>query len=199
MKRFAVILGSLVVGIVGTAAAIFFGLGYYLSPQSQLVKADAIVAISGGDTDARTDEAVKLYHDGWSQHIIFSGAALDPNSPSNAQAMATRARHQGVPNSAIALDEAATNTRENAADVAQIVQTHSYQSIILVTSPYHQRRADIVFEQALGKGVAIINHSTVDQAWRRSHWWATSYSRSLTLSELQKVIYELLNNPANSQ
>lgn len=40
-------------------------------------RVDAIVAVSGGDTDARTDEAVKLYKNGWSNLLIFSGAAAD--------------------------------------------------------------------------------------------------------------------------
>ncbi len=194
MKRFAIGVVGLLVGMVATVAVIFFGLGFYLSPQDKLTKVDAIVAISGGDTDARTDEAVRLYQDDWSRAIIFSGAALDPNGPSNARAMATRARSQGVPAATITLDEASTNTRENAADVAAIVRQRGYHSLILVTSPYHQRRAYTVFRRELGPGVTIINHSTVDQNWRRSHWWATGYSRSLTLAELQKVLYELLND-----
>jgi uncharacterized SAM-binding protein YcdF (DUF218 family) len=199
MKKFAIGVVALIIGAAVAAAVVFFGLGYYLSPQGTLAKADAIVAISGGDTDARTDEAVRLYRAGWSHHLIFSGAALDPNSPSNAQVMATRATHQGIPASAITLDEAATDTRENAADVAAIARKQGYTSLILVTSPYHQRRADIVFRRALGSGITIINHSTVDQTWRRSHWWATAYSRNLTLSELQKVIYELLNDPTRTK
>lgn len=191
MKRFAVVMlvVILILGALGTAA--FFGLGFYLSPQSPLAKADAIVAISGGETDARTAEAAKLYHDGYAPHIIFSGAAADPNSPSNAAAMAAIAESDGVPKSAISLDEAADNTHENAIDVAAIVRKNAYHSIILVTSPYHQRRAEIAFHRAMGSGVSIINHSSYDQNWRRSDWWATSYSRSLTLSELQKVLYEL--------
>ena len=39
--------------------------------------ADAIVAISGGDTSARTSEAIKLYKNGWGNILIFSGAAAD--------------------------------------------------------------------------------------------------------------------------
>jgi uncharacterized SAM-binding protein YcdF (DUF218 family) len=198
MKRFAIVVVSLLVGAALAVLAVFFGLGFYLSPQSELTKADAIVAISGGDTAARTDEAVRLYKDGWSRHLIFSGAALDPNSPSNAEAMASRAARQGVPRSAMTLDEASTNTRENALDVAAIAHRQGYRSVILVTSPYHQRRASVVFERELGPEVAIINHSTVDKDWRRSHWWATSYSRSLTLSELQKVLYELINDPGQT-
>jgi uncharacterized SAM-binding protein YcdF (DUF218 family) len=191
MKRFMVVLGVMVIILGGLAAAFFFGVGYYLSPQSTLTKADAIVAISGGETDTRTAEAVLLYQDGWAPTIIFSGAAADPNGPSNARAMATAAERAGVPASAILLDETAANTRQNAADVSSIVGQHNYHSIILVTSPYHQRRASIAFGRSLGPGTTIINHSSYDQNWRRSRWWATDYSRQLTLGELQKVAYEL--------
>jgi uncharacterized SAM-binding protein YcdF (DUF218 family) len=193
MKRFAVALVILLVVIGGLAATFFFGIGYYLSPQDSLQKVDAIVAISGGETDARTAEAVRLYKDGWSHQIIFSGAALDPNGPSNAQAMATEAIKAGVPMSAISLDELAANTRQNATNVAAIARKMNFQAIILVTSPYHQRRADLEFRHVLGPQFLIVNHSSVDDNWRRSHWWATPTSQALTFAELQKVVYELVN------
>jgi uncharacterized SAM-binding protein YcdF (DUF218 family) len=193
MKRFiAIVVGSAIVLLL-LAVVFFFGVGYYLSPQSKLVKADAIVAISGGETDARTQTAIQLYQEGYSSHLIFSGAASDPNGPSNAQAMADLAESGGVPPAAIQLDETSVNTGQNATNVAVIVRQSKYQSIILVTSPYHQRRADIAFQHALGSGFPIINHSSFDQAWRRSDWWATSYSRDLTYSELQKVAYQLVS------
>ncbi len=193
MKRFLVALVIIVGILAGGATAFFFGIGYYLSPQDDLTKVDAIVAISGGDTTARTAEAVRLHQNGWGANIIFSGAALDPASPSNALAMAHTAAAAGVPESAIELDEAATNTRGNATGVAEILQRHHYRSIILVTSPYHQRRANIAFRRVLGSDFVIINHSSFDAQWRRSHWWATARSRALTLAELQKVSYELLS------
>ena len=172
------------------AVAGFFGVGFWLSPQSKLQKADAIVAISGGDTAARTAEAVKLYQDGWSRHILFSGAALDPNSASNAAVMARLAEEQGVPKSAIQLEERSATTETNATNTAPIIQKDGYKTIILVTSPYHQRRASIAFHRAM-PDVAILNHSSIDLNWRRSHWWASGYSRQLTLSEFQKTVYEL--------
>jgi uncharacterized SAM-binding protein YcdF (DUF218 family) len=193
MKRFLVIVISFIGVLVILATAAFFSLGFYLSPQSTLQKSDAIVAISGGDTNARTREAVQLYNDGWANRIIFSGAALDPNGPSNARVMANAAELQGVPASVITLDETSTNTRENASNTATVLAAQADKSIILVTSPYHQRRAYIVFKRQLGTSVNILNHSSVDQGWRRSDWWATSESRSLTLSELQKVIYEIVS------
>lgn len=194
MKRFVVVLGVTLLSLSVLGVGGFFGIGYYLSPQDELAKVDAIVAVSGGETDARTDEAVRLYHDGWAPRIIFSGAALDPTGPSNARAMAKAARAAGVPADAILLDETSLNTRGNAANVATLVHEHNLTSIILVTSPYHQRRASIAFHRELGSQFSIINHSSFDQRWRRSHWWATDYSQQLTLSELEKVGYELITN-----
>src|SRR4051812_29824603 len=189
MKR-GVLITTIVLGSLAALLLIgFFGMGFWLSPQSRLHKADAIVAISGGDTGARTAEAVKLYQDGWAKHVIFSGAALDPNSASNAAVMARLAESQGVPKSAIQLEEQSTTTQTNATDTALIIQKDNYKSIILVTSPYHQRRASITFHRAM-PSVAILNHSSIDLNWRRSHWWASAYSRQLTLSEFQKTFYE---------
>ena len=192
MKRALMWFIGIVIIFGSLAAGAFFGVGFYLSPQSPLQKSDAIVAISGGDTDARTEEALKLYKDGWAPKIIFSGAALDPTSPSNAKVMAASAETKGVPKDAIILEEAAANTQENASDVAKIVQQNKFKQIILVTSPYHQRRASIVFRRALGDGITVLNHSSYDKNWRRSYWWGNSSSRSITLSELQKSIFETL-------
>lgn len=175
--------------LAGVGLAAFFGLGFYLSPQSSLEKTDAIVAISGGETGSRAAEAIRLYQEGWAPKLIFSGDALDPNSPSNAAAMRSIALSAGVPPAAIVLEEDSADTNQNAAGVAAITKANNYRSIILVTSPYHQRRASVTFRRALGPEVRIINHSTTDQAWRRSRWWDSPYSQALTLAELQKTLY----------
>ncbi len=191
MKLILIILATLIGAAAITATVIFFSLGFWLSPQSPLSKSDAIVAISGGETKSRTLEAVRLYKDGWAPKLVFSGAALDPNSVSNAKAMELIAQGEGVPAEDILLEENSENTDQNAHGVAKIVSDQNWHKVILVTSPYHQRRAYILFGRALGPSVNILNHSTTDQAWRRTHWWATDFSRSLTMSELQKTLFVL--------
>lgn len=193
MALFFLFAMALVLLVVG-----FLGLGFYLSPQDELIKADAIVAISGGETRSRALKAIHLYEEGWSPRIIFSGAALDQNSPSNAAAMRLIAVEEGVPANDILIEEESANTNQNAVGVAQIIQQNDYKKIILVTSPYHQRRASIAFEHALGSSVGVINHSTTDQNWRRSRWWDGEYSKALTLGEFQKTLYLLwLNTGTN--
>lgn len=151
--------------------------------------ADAIVAISGGDTDARAREAIKLYKAGWAPRLIFSGAALDRSGTSNAAAMRLQALRAGVDDTAITIDEASVDTTDNAKKIKQIIEPDGLQRIILVTSPYHQRRASIEFNRMLGPKVQVINHPTPDDKSWPANWWITPKGWWLTLSESVKVLY----------
>ncbi len=173
-------------------AVALFGIAIYLSPQSKLEHADAIAVISGGETDERISEGVNLYKENYSREIIFSGAAAE-GSVSNAAAMRNIAIKEGVRPSDILIDETSVDTEENAANVAKIVKANSINSIILVTSPYHQRRAYDAFRKELGKDFKIINHSAMDKEWRKADWWSNSQARFLTLGEIMKNFYLLFN------
>jgi uncharacterized SAM-binding protein YcdF (DUF218 family) len=152
--------------------------------------ADAIVAISGGDTPARAQEAIKLYKAGWAPKLVFSGAALDTTGPSNAAAMRKQAIASGVPQSAILVDESATDTAQNASRTLLLLQ--SAHRIILVTSPYHQHRASLEFGHIFGDNVDIVNHPTsTDRLWPES-WWLTSTGWWLAVSETVKTALVLL-------
>lgn len=150
--------------------------------------ADAIVAISGGNTNARTMHAVSLYSKGWSSNIIFSGAAADAHSPSNASVMRDQAQIAGVPPSVIVIEEKAKNTIENAELTSEIIINRDYKKIILVTSGYHQRRAYLEFSRALkNRGVEIINSPTEDTDWSNM-WWLRPRGWRLVISELVGII-----------
>lgn len=176
------------IGLIVVFVGVLIGIGFYLSPQNPLHKTDAIVVISGGETEARVAEASLLYREHYAPVVIFSGAAKS-GTVSNALAMSRIAARQGVPVSAEVLEEKSATTAANADEVAEIVKQAGYKSIILVTSPYHQRRASIEFHRALSKSVTIINHSATDSIWRKSSWWSNNKARSLTLSESWKVLF----------
>lgn len=148
---------------------------------------DAIVAVSGGDTNARTDEAIQLYKNNWSKTLIFSGAAEDKTGLSNAAAMEIRAEAQGVPASAIVLDESSETTKQNAEDSSAIFTDRNVKSIILVTSGYHQRRASLEFHK-LAPSVTILNHPVgTDQDWS-FWWWTNPRGWTLAVTELFKIV-----------
>ena len=177
---------------LGLVILIPLAISFYLSPQDKLGKVDAIVVISGGDTDSRVKEGIALYRDSWAPKIIFSGAAAS-GEVSNALAMARIAIRQGLPVDAILIEEEAKTTTENAINVAKLLKTNNYKSIILVTSPYHQRRAYSSFRTELGKDYLIINHSAKDEAWRKKNWWENANARFLTFGEVLKNFYGLFN------
>lgn len=158
------------------------------SQQDGCQKVDAIVAVSGGDTYARTQAAIDLYQAGWSSRLIFSGAAADKNGPSNAESMRAYALSRGVPSQAIITEEDSETTRENATRTDSLFKDNNINKIILVTSGYHQRRANIEFSKAVGSGVEIINSPVSrDNQWSQ-WWWLTPTGWWLAISELTKIV-----------
>ena len=187
MKRFLIGLITGVLLSIATGVASFLFLGSWLATEDALVKSDAIVAISG-DTGARTDTAVALWKDGWAPLIIFSGAAIDPESVSSAEIMRREAVRQGVPESATLIEPSSTTTDENATEVAKLLSDRRMSSAILVTSPWHQRRASMAFSRALApRGVALHNYPARDPQWNAFLWWQREPMRSQTLLELAKL------------
>jgi uncharacterized SAM-binding protein YcdF (DUF218 family) len=151
--------------------------------------AGAIVAVSGGDTDARTKKAVSLYKNGWAPLIIFSGAAEDKQGPSNAMAMRGAAIAAGVPDAAILIEEASENTSENAQKTRDLLLARNINDIILVTSGYHQRRASMEFASyTKGDNVTIRNAPTADRNWGW-WWWLTPTGWWLAVSEFVKIAW----------
>lgn len=150
-------------------------------------QADAIVVVSGGDTQARTEAGIKLYENGWADSIVFSGAALDKSGPSNAEAMKRQAENAGVPASAIFTDSNAANTQQNAENTGSIFKQHDFKNIILVTSGYHQRRASLEFNK-LGDGLTVRNYPVViDKDWNW-FWWLTPRGWWLAGGEVVKIV-----------
>ena len=184
----------IIAGVIVIAGII--AVGFYLSPQNELKPADAIVVISGGETDQRVKEGVELFHQGLAPTLIMSGAARD-SGISNAAAMQRSAVAQGVAEERILVEDKAQDTLGNAKYVRELLSDHDIKSIILVTSPYHQRRADLTFRRYLGKDFPIINHSAADSAWRKNGWWKDTWARHLTFQELGKIIYLILFFPAS--
>jgi uncharacterized SAM-binding protein YcdF (DUF218 family) len=183
MRRF--LLGFFVgmATIVGLLAAI----GHFLDLTDPLAKADAIIAISG-DTGARTDSAVALWKQGYAPVLIFSGGSSDPASVASAELMKRSAVAAGVPANAIVVEGSSATTEENARRVAEVMSQRGLRSAILVTSPYHQRRAAILFEREFDRAsLSFRNHPANDPDWDPTLWWTSEPSRSLTLVEIAKL------------
>ncbi len=189
-------------------ALIIFGIPSYLGPndisgcaepadEGKCQKADAIVAVSGGDTIARTNEAIGLYKSGWAPTLIFSGAAADTTGPSNARAMKRYAMENNIPEKDILIEEFSQTTAENAVNTSLFIRERNIERIILVTSAYHQRRANLEFHIRLGGEVAIVNHPVARDIQWDEWWWVRPSGWGLVLSELTKTGLFYINRGIN--
>ena len=189
------VIKGIVIVIVGFAF-LTWAIGAYLAPdnlakckdlmpsaEAGCGRADAIVAVSGGDTTARANEAIKLYKNGWAGILVFSGAAADKTGPSNAAVMKQQAIDAGIDPNVILIEETSETTTENAAETISLFKKHNITSAILVTSAYHERRALLEFDRrALGVDVRAHPVET-DKQWS-SVWWLTPSGWTLAIPEL---------------
>jgi len=157
------------------------------SSKSGCEPANAVVAVSGGDTSARAAEAIKLYQNGWADVLIFSGAAADKSGPSNAEVMRDQAIDAGVDPLKIIIEENSQTTTENASETTNIFEQHGIKSAIIGTSAYHERRATLEFERR-ATGVKLRSHPVATDKHWGPWWWLTPTGWSLAMPELVKSL-----------
>jgi uncharacterized SAM-binding protein YcdF (DUF218 family)/glycosyltransferase involved in cell wall biosynthesis len=125
-------------------------------------RADAIVVFAGGVGESgkagggaqeRLKQAVDLYRAGWAPYMVLSSGYV--YSFREAESMRALAIDQGVPAGNIVLEQRATNTYENVKFVDEILKDHRWTSILLVSSPYHMRRALGVWHR-VAPGTAVV-------------------------------------------
>ncbi len=147
-------------------------------------QADVVVVISGGDTAARTKHGVKLLQADIGQFaIIFSGDTRDKDSISNAEQMEQIALEMGVEPNKILLEKESKDTHQNAKEVAKIIEQQELESIILVTSGYHQKRAYQEFRAQLDDKIKIYNAPVAkDKDWSKT-WFLSKRGWELALQE----------------
>lgn len=156
-------------------------------PRSQPLRpADVIVVLGhpanadGSPSPAMQEQvalAATLYCAGLAPALLFTGGAVH-NEHVEAQVMAGLAVQEGVPAAAIATETQSRDTVENARYCRQIMQARGWRSAIVVTTPYHARRASRIFRLA-----GILNQTAFPQP---------SYQTASWPARLQALRYDLL-------
>lgn len=114
-------------------------------------KTDAIVVLTGGP--GRIDRALERLEAGDAKRLLISGVAREVKPRELA---ATYHRPMKLFDCCIALGFEAEDTRSNATEVATWVARRNYQSIRLITTDWHMRRAEYEIARAIGDRVTIL-------------------------------------------
>ncbi len=126
------------------------------------VPADCIVVFAGGVGESgkagggyqdRVKQAVDLYRAGYASHLIFSSGFVFAFQ--EAEVMRALAIDNGVPASAIELETSAANTYQNVVFSGRILESHGWRRVLLVSSPYHMRRALMTWHK-LAPDVSVV-------------------------------------------
>jgi uncharacterized SAM-binding protein YcdF (DUF218 family)/glycosyltransferase involved in cell wall biosynthesis len=152
-------------------------------------QADAIVVFAGGVGESgkagggyqeRVRRAVELYREGHARRLVFSsGYAF---AFAEAEVMRELATNLGVPDDAIVLETRAASTLDNVVFTSRILEGEGRRSALLVTSPYHSRRAVLTWRaQAPAIRVTPVPAS-------QSQFYA--HDRGASLEQIRGILHE---------
>lgn len=99
--------------------------------------------------EERVVAGVALWRQGVAPLVCLTGGQ-SPRARDNvpeAVAMASRARELGVPDAALRVESASRFTKENALRVAELLRADGVRRVVVVTQPFHLRRAVLWFRR----------------------------------------------------
>ncbi|MEZ4335870.1 MAG: YdcF family protein [Sandaracinaceae bacterium] len=140
-----------------------------------LMRAEAIVVLGNRpaeergriarELDRRMRRGVGLFDAHLAPRLVLVGA------PNEAPVMAARARELGVPDDALLVDATSRDTADNARTAVALLcrgRRDCHPRVIVVSSPYHLRRARMLFECAGARVQVAASPIPNDVAWQAS-------------------------------
>ena len=143
--------------------------------------ADVIIILSG-EID-RVEHGIRLYQQGYADKLFFTGRV--------AHFMGRQAVFSGVAEDHILIENKSHTTFGNAKNSLEIMQTQGFKSAIVVTSPYHTRRASIIFGQ-LFRGLDLTICSVPYDSSTSDNWWKDRYTATAVITEYMKLVWHYL-------
>ena len=144
--------------------------------EDKIVKAEAILVLSGSGTGNRIKTAADLFHKGFGKKIFFSGFKVYPETTTSAL-MKKYALKLGVPDSKIVteISDEESNTRGESIANLKLLKKINARSFILVTSPYHTKRSKLIYQRSInasgGGGIEFSVYPSPDPAVPVKGWW----------------------------
>ncbi len=131
---------------------IFQSITDFIYAETQIERSDIII-IPGSSRTELIKEAALLYHDGFAPYILITGGPNSKLSQTEAKYLKEIGLSLGVPETAIFIEECASNTYENAKNALISLKEKklAYSKIILVTKPSHARRVLLTFSMVFQK------------------------------------------------
>jgi uncharacterized SAM-binding protein YcdF (DUF218 family) len=165
--------------------------GDFLVIHEALQPADVIHVIAG--PDHRTYFGIRLYQKGYGKQLFFTGGWCDLYNGYHGQIARQLAVKQGISIERIGVDDSKVTSRYSEAvrlkkfiDQSQV----PIRSVIVVSDPYHMRRACWAYRQVLGDQVSLqMAPVPFELSPYQRRWWMDEKSRQYVKNEYRKLVY----------
>ena len=169
-------------------------IGGFLVVADPLEPADALIPLAGGQE--RVVYAANLFNQGCADWFITTDMPL--NVPgireSYSELVKREAIWQGVPEGRVlAAPGVAETTYEEAIAIRRLAHEQGWSSLIIVTDPWHTRRARMAFQDAFRGASIKVTVRPVNGSWYQADsWWKSRDGLRETWTEYLKLILYLV-------
>jgi uncharacterized SAM-binding protein YcdF (DUF218 family) len=208
MKRYNKFIGKKILSVLVILLAFFIflsifivpNLGQWLVVNDEVKKSDIIVVLMGSVYD-RILEAVDLYNEGYSDKIILINSYITAKdiiinrgikAYGDTLLSKMAATDLGIPEEDVLILEGnSRSTQDEALTIREYIRNNrEIESIILVTSKYHSRRAKQIFKKALSvldKEIDIYSSPSKYDPSNVNQWWKDREDIEWVVSEYLKL------------
>ena len=164
--------------------------GRFLVVADPLQPADAVVPLGGGFAN-RVVQAATLLKDGYATWLVTADDELylPGIRDSYGELVRREAQWQGVSGDRIiVMPGEVETTYEEALALRTLAQEQGWTSLLVVTDPYHTRRARLTFDEVFrGTGVAVGVRPAEKSAYHPEAWWRDADDLRNTWTEYAKL------------
>lgn len=190
--------------VVLAAATLVITLGGRLivAPDPLPEHADAAVVLSGSNpaTVARFDEAVRLLERGGVEHVVLlvhARVVWGDWYPDVARRFIEREYDEHVAEKIIVCEGLADSTSEEAKALQKCLAEPGWESIVVVTSNYHTRRAKLIWNAMLEQQpphLSLAVHGVFDGSFAPRGWWRRRRDAKTWFLETTKLAWYLVES-----
>jgi uncharacterized SAM-binding protein YcdF (DUF218 family) len=169
-------------------------IGEFLVVRDTLKEADVIVILAG-DENERIADGAKLFQQGFASWFVLTDMRLDiPDSEGYySNNVKQKAVEQGVLEERILLVPGQVSTTdEEATYLKQFITSNGFDSLIVVTSPFHTRRAQLILKEAFNDDVILTMYPAISRKYSAESWWKNPVDRRETFLEYVKILAHLV-------
>lgn len=170
-------------------SSILAGLGAWLDIGKPPQPTDSVMILSG-DSDVRPFVGAALVKTGFADKVLVT-ESLPPagSGPAEHEVSFQMLAAAGLAaDQVVLLEGACENTYDEARSLRRFLATHPLETITVVTSEYHTRRADWIFRQVLETKADQVHFvSAPTDRFDANNWWRNAQGMRFYLSEYIKL------------